>query len=676
MRLILSLLFSMIALVNIAQRDLEIEKFYFSPAPDWVIPVETPENTISKYEVSSGVYTLLADIQCDISEGADFMHYVQDVMTQGGVKNVSEFSISFDPHYQSVDFHYFYIYRNGKKLDRTDSLSFEKLNNETYRSSDNIYTGLITAFDILDDIRRGDRIEYAFTRTGKNPMFDGAEMRYYELDYNIPVGKSSIRVLYKPEENYIFKSKGVGKRLSSGAHMGRKYYHYVEENIEATNIKESIPWWYFALDYIVFAEDKKWSDVSSWAMQVFDLPTDLDFEALSEELGLDALEQEEKITRIIDFVQDDIRYTGLESGIGAIKPFPPGQTLERRFGDCKDKTVLLCTLLKNVGVEECYPALVNTNMHEGIEELIPNSHLFNHVIAYIKWNGEDYWVDPTNSWQGGRLDNMVQSDFGAALVVRPKEKNLSTMEPNYSVTKIDVVEEFDLRELEGPASLEVKSVLEGSYADNFRAYLEYYSIDDLEEELRAVYAPVFPKVSVSERLKIKDDLEANRMVITEYYKIEGAWSPRLDDESGNMVQFDYEPAQLSSYLSYPEYKEKIHPMGIAHPNHFTQETRFRLPEEIAVNPWKYSKSNQAFDYNMIIPESPLMGTSDHVNINYHFSTKSDFLSPENYRTYCDDMIGIVESCAYNFWFAKDKVQQKRELRKQSLKVPRKSKGGK
>ena len=45
-----------------------------------------------------------------------------------------------------------------------------------------------------------------------------------------------------------------------------------------------------------------------------------------------------------------------EVGIGGYRPHPPQQVMERRWGDCKDKALLLVDLLREAGIE-AYPAL-------------------------------------------------------------------------------------------------------------------------------------------------------------------------------------------------------------------------------------------------------------------------------------------------------------------------------
>ena len=162
------------------------QKFEIANIPDWVTPVNPLiESKVTQYEISSGVYTSLFDSQINLGIGADFSHYIASVLTNGGVSNASEIYISYDTSYQSLSFHYLYIWRKGKKIDRTSELSFEILKNEENLQS-GIYTGLITAYDILDDIRKDDKIEYAYTIFGDNPIFsDNIKENMYSLSYYI-----------------------------------------------------------------------------------------------------------------------------------------------------------------------------------------------------------------------------------------------------------------------------------------------------------------------------------------------------------------------------------------------------------------------------------------------------------------------------------------------------------
>ena len=54
------------------------------------------------------------------------------------------------------------------------------------------------------------------------------------------------------------------------------------------------------------------------------------------------------------FAQREIRYVGLELGIGGYQPHPAPQIFAHRYGDCKDKATLVSAMLSEIGVESYY----------------------------------------------------------------------------------------------------------------------------------------------------------------------------------------------------------------------------------------------------------------------------------------------------------------------------------
>jgi len=59
----------------------------------------------------------------------------------------------------------------------------------------------------------------------------------------------------------------------------------------------------------------------------------------------------DKIQALAAFVQSDIRYVGIEIGIGGYQPHPAADVFTNRYGDCKDKATLLATLLSVAGIK-------------------------------------------------------------------------------------------------------------------------------------------------------------------------------------------------------------------------------------------------------------------------------------------------------------------------------------
>ena len=61
---------------------------------------------------------------------------------------------------------------------------------------------------------------------------------------------------------------------------------------------------------------------------------------------------------LAEFVQQDIRYVGIELGIGGFQPHPAPDVFSHRYGDCKDKATLVRTMLREIGVDSYY-VLIN-----------------------------------------------------------------------------------------------------------------------------------------------------------------------------------------------------------------------------------------------------------------------------------------------------------------------------
>ena len=61
-----------------------------------------------------------------------------------------------------------------------------------------------------------------------------------------------------------------------------------------------------------------------------------------------------KLTNITAYIQKNIRYFVIERGIGGFQAHPAGDIFRNRYGDCKDKTTLLISMLQAVGIKAFY----------------------------------------------------------------------------------------------------------------------------------------------------------------------------------------------------------------------------------------------------------------------------------------------------------------------------------
>ena len=123
-----------------------------------------------------------------------------------------------------------------------------------------------------------------------------------------------------------------------------------------------------------------------------------------------------KIQKIFYHTQRNYRYVAVDINDSGYIPNFPEEIIKRKYGDCKDMTIMIVVLLKSLGIEAS-PALVKTK-DAGILQPDIVQMDFNHMIAYVKdRKGKEYWLDATGS--SCPINEIYPSIEGAnALVIR------------------------------------------------------------------------------------------------------------------------------------------------------------------------------------------------------------------------------------------------------------------
>ena len=141
----------------------------------------------------------------------------------------------------------------------------------------------------------------------------------------------------------------------------------------------------------------------------------------------------QKMQAIADFMQHDIRYVGIELGIGGWQPHTAPDVFQHKYGDCKDKATLMRTMLHEIGIDS-YHVVINTR-RGSVGPETPAHNGFNHAILAIKLPddtrdlaliaviehpklGRLLFFDPTNQVTPfGQIGGYLQANYG--LLVAP-----------------------------------------------------------------------------------------------------------------------------------------------------------------------------------------------------------------------------------------------------------------
>ncbi len=173
----------------------------------------------------------------------------------------------------------------------------------------------------------------------------------------------------------------------------------------------------------------------------------------------------EKIAALVQGMNRQVRYTGVEFGEAAIVPHSPEETWTRKYGDCKDKSVLLVSLLRTAGIP-AFVALLDAGFGQDVAPDLPGMGLFNHAIVYVP-GGPDIWIDATDEYaRPGQLPGADQGRL--ALITRAGERTLRPTPVNLSSDNLLVENrEFFLAE-NGPARVVETSEPHGSLESTYR----------------------------------------------------------------------------------------------------------------------------------------------------------------------------------------------------------------
>ncbi|GAA0858100.1 hypothetical protein GCM10009114_26410 [Aliiglaciecola litoralis] len=242
------------------------------------------------------------------------------------------------------------------------------------------------------------------------------------------------------------------------------------------------------LQNIVLTQATSWQQVKGIVLNGFN-------KARSENQGINEVMSElvntdmglaQKITAIHEFVARDVRYVSMSEAGHAITPHNVSTTLDRRFGDCKDKSALLLEMLENIGVE-AYPVLIATQREMPEAVKVPSTGYFNHVVVCFDYQNTQHCIDATDAYTDWSVvSDWVQGKVSLALHNAPKPETLQKAKYRWKLNA-----KIDIQLLETGGQIEKQTVaFVGEYASAVRQQIAGATKKERREWLEEVYHDV------------------------------------------------------------------------------------------------------------------------------------------------------------------------------------------
>jgi tetratricopeptide (TPR) repeat protein/transglutaminase-like putative cysteine protease len=526
-----------------------------------------------------GVEYILVDNQASVSPAATFTHYTTRLTNEEGLQAGADLRAEFDPNYQSLTLHWLRVKRDGVWQDRLARDTFQLIRREQNLDMQ-MLDGRYSAICHLQDVRPGDEVDFAFTVAGANPVFNGLFVDSFPISFSLPVHTFSTRVIVPPHRSIPFKRLGPGIDPEHESQPdGSEVLTWKQNDLPEVQPDVGVPTWYDTFSRVQLSEYASWKDVVDWGLATFSLddPPSSALQDKVREISLAHNSGEERALAAIDFVQNDVRYLGMELGAGSYKPTPAGQVLDHRFGDCKDKTQLCVELLRALGLE-AYPALVNVERRAKVGDLLPSPLDFDHAIVQLTLDGQVYWIDVTRTGQRGRLRDHYCDDFGSALVLKPGTTDLTPVAVSEAaLPRLHVEYVFTTTSYTDPAELTIHLNYGGGLAEGMRLSFDESGPEEESKDYLDYYSRIYPKLAVKQALRFKDNPEQNQFDVWLDYTVTDLWA--RDPVSGHW-KADFTPYSIVNALGESPPSQRTTPFRLGYPNDVTADIDLHLFE-----PW-------------------------------------------------------------------------------------------
>ncbi len=439
-------------------------------------------------------------------------HTAVKVFNVKGRKMYSTVSTQFYKDYGTSEIKYVRVYKpNGKII----NVSKKKIQTIPMPALGKFFLDKIMISKVeVPDLENNCVIEYEIVDHFTDPPMKNNYWDFLMFEDYQPIIKKVVTLEYPESMNIKYKLLGgKGINVEESEKGKNKVLKFSMENIEKIKSEPMMPALAKVGRRVLISSTESWKDISKWAYNMYApkmKATKLVKEKV-EELTKGITDREEKIEKLFRFVCDEIRYVevGMIGKKGGFEPYAAEYTLKNKYGVCRDKAVLLVSMLKCIG-EDAYVVLINP-MYK-IDTVLPIS-LFNHAITAIKEKDGKYrFIDSTTF--GADVDLLEWERDKIALVMTKDGENwTNTGKKNpYKNLMVVNIQSNIKRDLSSKNIFNIE--MNGDMAmsmRNMKKYLKDEDINNLLEQVGKQYAEDAKVNKKESKIEIPDDF--NKPVI-------------------------------------------------------------------------------------------------------------------------------------------------------------------
>ena len=567
-----------------------------SPEP-WVDIQTVPDETFPLSVDQKLTYKLISrQTQISKADRRSYSRYVLDLQNASAVEDEGTITVNFDPSYKKIKFHHIRVVNSDGERNVLNLEDGELFRTETDRDK-LLFDGTLQFSFAIKGLKVGDRLDYAYTSYGKNPAYgDGYFLRQWQA-YSTPTQFLHYRAVIAP--NMPIHTK---LHVNAVAPLKSKDGEYTVltmnlRDIDGLSVNDDRPSWHYGYPAVEISSYDTWAAVGNHFAPYYRISDAINPQIIeiADEIKTATNDPKEQTRLALNYVQENIRYLGLEMGVGGFEPRQPSLVFERRFGDCKDVTLLLLTILKSLDIEAA-PVLVHSKERAGFQFGLANHWAFDHVVVQANVEGKSYVLDATRNKQLGKLDWLDQGDFQKGLRLNEGASELVDMPQTDYAWRKDFYDEFDLVSHETDILYTLTANYYGEDADSRYQWYQDDGLKDIEKTFFEYFADLYPSIKIEKPTEVEIDESEARFTVKAYYRIVDGWE--LNEEKNKKTTWAL-PYELRADFPVFSGVERTAPYSIPYPAKVRQILAFKVDDRYSFDDKDEPYESGSFDYREV-----------------------------------------------------------------------------
>ena len=397
-------------------------------------------------------------------------------------------NLAWMPDSGGVTVHHLRIIRDGKAINVLEDTKFS-----VFQPQNGVEFSILSGQKVANvqapGLRVGDEIEFAYTIRSRERALPDNSYGLVQIATLPASGSFHLRVTWPDGKEPAWR---VSDDISGRLRKERNALEVQLDDPATMQFPEDAPPRYAFMRTLEFSDFKSWRQLSAVMAPLFSeaarLAADSQVKEVAARIRSGNPDPIRRARAALQLVQDEVRYVFVGMNGGHLVPAKADTTWQRRYGDCKAKTVLLMALLSEMGIAS-RPVAVNSTGGDGINERLPNPDFFDHVLVQADIGGTWYWLDGTRT--GDLRMRAAPPDFYEWVL--PLAAEGADISPVRFVP-LEVPEEitvFDIDARDGydkPAKITFQQIIRGDAALTLRAALASLPVSQAESELVKMYS--------------------------------------------------------------------------------------------------------------------------------------------------------------------------------------------